>query len=183
MKRTVWRWELAGMAFIMLTGSALHFAFEWTGYWPPAAVVAPVNESVWEHLKLAFWPGLAFALIEFVAIRERVSNFWVAKSVALFSMPATVVILFYAYTALTGDNFLVADILIFIVAVVIGQWISYRILLARRVGRVVRLLAIGALVVMLGAFALLSYFPPRLRLFRDPVTGQYGLLDSYPVHD
>jgi len=55
--------EMAGAAFVILVGSALHFVFDWTGGWRPAALFAAVNESIWEHLKLAFWPGLAWALV------------------------------------------------------------------------------------------------------------------------
>jgi hypothetical protein len=172
---------MVGAIVIILVGSALHFAFAWSGYWRPMAVVAPVNESVWEHLKLAFWPGLAFALIEYAALGKRVDNYRIAKSAALFSISALIVALFYAYTAVVGDNVLAADIVVFVVSVVVGQWISYRILLAQKATRLVGGLALVALVIMVAAFSLLSYYPLRLPLFRDPVTGQYGLLDAYPA--
>lgn len=181
MRREVRRWEVAGAIFIVLVGSALHFAFAWSGYWRPMAVVAPVNESVWEHLKLAFWPGLAFALVEYAALRSRANNYWIAKSAALFSMPALIVVLFYAYTAVAGDNILAADIVVFVVSVVVGQWVSYRMLLAQKAPRLVGGLALVALVTMVAAFSLLSYHPLWLPLFRDSVTGQYGILDAYPV--
>jgi hypothetical protein len=57
------RWELVGIAAIFLTGSALHSVFDWTGHWRPIAWFAAVNESVWEHFKLAFWPGVLTVLI------------------------------------------------------------------------------------------------------------------------
>ena len=53
-------WELASAAFMVLAGSGLHFAFDWSAGWPPLALIAAVNESIWEHLKLAFWPGPYF---------------------------------------------------------------------------------------------------------------------------
>ena len=52
MRKMILRWELIGIVVIILAGSALHFVFEWTRYWPPEAVIAAVNESTWEHLKL-----------------------------------------------------------------------------------------------------------------------------------
>ena len=61
--RDIIRWELIGAVFIVLAGSALHFVFAWTGGWRPVALVAAVNESIWEHLKLAFWPGFFWALL------------------------------------------------------------------------------------------------------------------------
>ena len=75
-RRTVRSWETIGVLFIVLAGSALHFVFEWTGYWRPVAWLAAVNESVWEHFKLAFWPSLFFAVVEYAAIRKSANNFW-----------------------------------------------------------------------------------------------------------
>jgi hypothetical protein len=73
------RWELAGVAVIFLTGSALHSVFDWTGHWRPIAWFAPVNESVWEHFRLAFWPGVLYAMLEYLALRRSVNIFWVGK--------------------------------------------------------------------------------------------------------
>ena len=43
-------------------------------------VVAAVNESTWEHFKMAFWPGLIFALIEYPFLKEETNNFFVQNS-------------------------------------------------------------------------------------------------------
>jgi hypothetical protein len=48
---------------IVLAGSALHFAFDWSGHWLPLALIAAVNESVWEPMKLAFWPAVTWAVL------------------------------------------------------------------------------------------------------------------------
>ena len=47
----------------MLAGSALHFAYELSGFNWFAALFGSVNESTWEHLKL-FWPGLVYACVQ-----------------------------------------------------------------------------------------------------------------------
>lgn len=43
-------------------GSALHFFYEVLPN-PLTALISPVNESVWEHLKLLFWPTLCAAWV------------------------------------------------------------------------------------------------------------------------
>jgi len=174
MKRILW-WELAGFVFISLVGSALHFIFEWSGYLRAVALIGAVNESTWEHLKLAFWPGLVFAAVEYSFLRAHVRNFWVAKSLALWIMPLTIAVLFYAYTAALGDNWLPLDITIFLLAVALGQWASYRVMTSPPVGKRTRQLAHAALVLLTTAFCLFTYYPPRLFLFQDPISGQYGI--------
>ena len=55
------KWGLV-FALAVLGGAALHFLYDvWPN--PLTAVLAPVNESVWEHLKLLYWPFLAAAFV------------------------------------------------------------------------------------------------------------------------
>ena len=176
------RWELAGIAVIFLTGTALHSVFAWTGHWRPIAWLVPVNESVWEHFKLAFWPGLLYAMLEYLALRRAVNNFWVGKCLGLFSMPVAVAALFYGYTAVLGHHYLALDILIFLLAVGIGQLVSYRILTAAAMGTAVRRGAVIGLAVMAAVSALFTYRPPRASLFEDSRTHQYGIPAAHRGH-
>jgi len=178
MRKMILRWELAGIAFIILVDSALHFVFEWSGYWRPAALIAAVNESMWEHLKMAFWPGLIFALVEYPFIRKAAHNVWVAKGLGLLTMPVVIVALFYGYKAILGRDYLWMDISIFALAVVAGQLVSYRILITPRMGRSVQWSGMILLIVLIVAFSSFTYRPPRLFLFEDPRTHEYGILDS-----
>jgi hypothetical protein len=174
---------MGGVLFIALGGSALHFAFAWTGYWRPAAVFAAVNESTWEHLKIGFWPMLLWALVEYPFLRRRTSNFWIAKGAALLTLPLVIVVLFYGYTAITGHHFLIADGTIFIVAILAGQLASYRLLISAPVARQPwqRLAAVPVATLIL-AFSLLTYYPPHNFVFEHPATGEYGILEVYEGH-
>ena len=120
-KKTILQWELTGIPIIFMAGSMLHFVFEWTNYWLPAAVIAPVNESVWEHFKMCFWPGLCFAVIEYCFLKQVATNFWTGKAFGLLLMPLVIGLGFYGYTALTGKHNLAADILLFLIAIAAGQ--------------------------------------------------------------
>ena len=169
-------WELGGIVIIFLSGSVLHFVFDWVGGWPPVALIAAVNESVWEHLKLAFWPGLIFALIVFLFLRAKTKNFWVAKTCGLFTMPVIIGAVFYGYTALVGRHILWLDIALFGLAVVAGQMISFALMVREPFGPKTRIAVGVVMALMIAAFSLFSYLPPRWPLFRDSSTGQYGIL-------
>jgi len=179
----VQRWEIIGVLFIVGFGTTLHFWFEWTGYWRPIALIAAVNESTWEHFKMAFWPGLFFALIEYRFLKEETNNFFVAKFAGLFAMPVITTILFYGYTTVTGTHLLWADVIVFILSVIGGQWISLTILTKTQKMRPrMRNSAIAGLVIMVLAFSLLSYYPLKNFLFAHPGTGEFGILSDYD-HD
>lgn len=168
-------WELAGILFITFAGSCLHFLFELTGRFLPVAFIAAVNESVWEHLKLAFWPSLIFAAIEYPFIWKHVNNFTTAKAAGIFVMPLVIVFVFYSYTAIIGRSILAVDIATFVTAVVLGQITSCAIMERREVPNSKGNAALVALVILTLAFSVFTFFPPRFPLFRDSRNGEYGI--------
>ena len=95
----IFGYELAGIVFIVMIGAILHFTFELSGNQPVVGIFSAVNESVWEHLKLGFWPALVWALIEYRYIKKSTNNFFFAKTVGIYITPIVIPILFYSYTA------------------------------------------------------------------------------------
>jgi hypothetical protein len=98
----------------------VHFWFAWTSYWRPVAVIAAVNESTWEHFKMAFWPGLLLGVIEYFIWGKKLHNFFTAKFTGLLAMPVITMLLFYGYTSFTHQS-LLADIIVFFVSIAGGQ--------------------------------------------------------------
>jgi hypothetical protein len=174
--KRILRWELGGIAFIVVLGSLLHFAFEWSGGAIPVAPIAAVNESVWEHLKLGFWPALVYAALEYSRFGKSANNFLFAKTLGIYLIPITIVVLYYSYTAILGYDLLIADIVIFVVAVIVGQLVSYKLLTASPLSDRLNRFAPIALVVLGILFILFTFYPPHLPLFRDPVSGGYGIV-------
>ena len=183
MKKNIKCWEIIGIIFIVAFGASLHFVFEWTNYWRPAALIAAVNESTWEHFKIAFWPSMIWAIIEYLFIWKEANNFEIAKATGFLIMPLVTAVLFYGYNAITGQHFLILDIIIFIISAITGQIISMRLMLRDKIKvRWLRKLAIGMLILMTIAFASLSYYPMENFIFAHPENGEFGILSDYD-HD
>ncbi len=176
MKRSVLRWELVGIAVISIVGSVLHFVFEWAGGWEPVGVIAAVNESVWEHFKIAFWPALLYAILEYPFLRRSTSNFMMAKAIGIYIMPIVIAVIFYSYTAIVGEEILIVDILIFFIAVALGQLASYKILTMRRLPTWTGRLGLAMVIALGVAFGVFTFYPPHLGIFRDAVSGGYGIV-------
>ena len=177
------KWELIGIPVIVLAGSALHFAFEWSGYWKPLAIIAAVNESVWEHLKLAFWPSLLWALIGYAAFKPNAWAFWSAKGYALLVAPILIIAIFYGYTAILGRNFLVFDIATFVLAIAAGQLVSARLIVGKISDSRVCAISAGLLLCQIAAYSTLTFYPPPLAVFEDGRNGIRGIppRDSLPA--
>ncbi|MCS7129094.1 MAG: DUF6512 family protein [Candidatus Caldarchaeum sp.] len=166
--------ELAGVPFIILMGSLLHFTYEMSGRNPAVALISAVNESVWEHLKLPFFPALMLAAFQYARLRKFYPNFFYGKAVGVFSMPVIIVVGFYAYKAVFHSSNLAYDIGLFMASVAAGQLISYKLVLKHGV-KPVNILPIIALTLAVALFFLFTFNPPHLEIFKDPLTGGYGV--------
>ena len=82
----------------------LHFVYEWSGSAVIVGLFAPVNESVWEHIKLLFFPGLLFSVWDYFHASRRPASFLPARTAGLTAGMVRHSLLFYAYTALLGNQ-------------------------------------------------------------------------------
>jgi hypothetical protein len=174
-------WEIAALFFILLAGSALHFAFELSNFWPPVAPFAAVNESIWEHLKMVFWPGLIFFSVQYGFLKHDgyARPFWTAKALTLYLMPFLIAAGWYVVVALTGGHTLLVDGALFIGAIIAGQLLSFAILSSKVTLKPHPRLAVLAIALLALAFALFTFYPPKVSLFEHSTlknTGQYGIL-------
>ena len=166
--------EIAGTLFIILLGTALHFAFDFSGKSPIVGSFSAVNESVWEHLKLPFWPSLLWMLIEMYPLRKAASNFFTSKAIGTIVMIVFIPVVFYSYTAFTKEN-LAVDIATFMIAVVIGQVISYKLFKKGKPSKRTEIIAIIVIALLAIIFVTFTFYPPHLSIFQDSNTGRYGI--------
>ena len=183
MNRKLILWELGGFLFISIIGSALHFTYELSNFESPfVAYFSAVNESTWEHLKMAFWPGVVFMLLEYTYVKDIVNNYFAAKTVSLFLVPLVIALGWYAYTPYTGRSVFPLDLALFYTAVLAGQTASWLMLRARPLKPAFRYTAVGGFAALFLAFSLFTFFPPRIFLFEHfdlKDTEEYGILDDY----
>ncbi len=172
--RKVLALEIVGTLFIILLGTALHFTFDFSGRNPIVGSFSAVNESVWEHLKLPFWPSLFWMLIEMYPQRKAVGNFFTAKVIGTIMMIVIIPVVFYAYTAFT-EEILAVDIATFMIAVIVGQIISYKLFKQGKPSKRTEIIALIVFASLAIIFVAFTFYPPHLSIFQDSTTGQYGI--------
>ncbi len=174
-RHSVWADVLIGVVPVFAFGSLLHFTYAWSGEWWVAAIFSAVNESTWEHLKIAFWPGLLCAVVRSFFSRHPATASWSAHGYGLITVSVLIVFLFYGYTAMLGRNFLAADISIFFIGVYFGQVVS--VASVSFLGRmlVLRWMGLGLLAIQVFAFSCFTFWPPQTLLFEDPRNGRFGI--------
>jgi uncharacterized membrane protein HdeD (DUF308 family) len=114
-------------------------------------------------------------MLTYAICGRNVSDFFLGVALGLAVMLIGIVALFYAYTAVLGHHVLWIDIAIFGVAVGIGQIASYVTMRRAPLGKSGEAAGIGLILLMSALFAIFTFWPPRLPLFKDGPTGTYGI--------
>lgn len=162
-------YTISGIIFVSLLGTLSHFFYDWSGKNPAAGLFSPVNESVWEHIKLLFFPMLLYSIF----MSKRLKGIYPCiSSSLLFGIllgSALIPVIFYTYTGILGYNLLAFDIMTFIISVIIAFFAVYKLTLSCKAENK-ELLFKTAVFIMAAAFFLFTYFPPEIGLFQEPET-------------
>jgi len=103
-------------AFIFLLAFSLfHFGYELTG----TAFLKPfcgTDESVFQHLKMAFWGYVLLSVVEYFLlkkrIKEKIKNFWYSRIFSTVLIPWIIVLTWYLLPAIFGRaKFLILEVL------------------------------------------------------------------------
>ena len=174
MKRVLSHWQFAGFVFTGIAGVILHFLYDWTG---GSAFVAPfsaVNESIWEHMKILFFPLFIFAFIENYCIGKDYNNFWCVKLLGTCVAIAAVPILYYTLNGAFGPMPDWVNVAIYYISAalcyILEVWLFNKNKMPCNAPKARVLLWVIAFV-----FVFFTFFPPIFPLFKDPVSGMYGI--------
>ena len=166
-KNKVFRYEVISTIIIMISGVLLHFAYEWSGDNKFIGLITPVNESIWEHLKLLFFPMVCSLIIGYFYVGKNYNNYVCAKTLGIIVSMIFIVIFYYTYSGVIGKNIDFINISSFFVAVLLGQYISYRNIFSLEFcNRKKVIIYLGVMTVL---FVLFSFNPPDIGLFKNPV--------------
>lgn len=173
MKKAISSWQMVGFVFTGAVGTFLHFLFDWTGGNAVADLFSAVNESIWEHMKLLYWPVLLYSFVEYGAWGREQPGFWCVKLVGGLTGLLLIPGLFYTYTGAFGLMVDWLNIAIFFLAAGVVFWLETKLFKSRRPWngcQAAFLLLCGIGIV----FCVLTFYPIPIPLFQDPITGTYG---------
>ena len=174
MKKSVSLWQMMGFLFTSVLGTFLHFLFDLTGGSVFAALISAVNESIWEHLKLLFYPMVIFALIEYFFWGKEREDFWCVKFTGILAGLVMIPVVYYTYSGILGVSADWFNITIFFLAAGLAYRLETKLFQRESACPVGQKAAVFLLCLIAIAFTVLTFTPPRIPFFRDPVTGTYG---------
>ncbi|HVT86426.1 MAG TPA: DUF6512 family protein [Chitinophagaceae bacterium] len=172
---TLKRWRLAGIITLIISGFLLHYVFSWTNGSKIIGFFVPVNESVWEHLKLGYWSVVLFSMAEYPQIKHRVTNYFFAKTLGVLVLEITIIIIFYGYTFIAGKDIFLIDILSYILGVMSCQYLTYAFLREKPFSLPAARLSAAAFIAIGILFGVTTYYPPHIGIFKDHNNNTYGI--------
>lgn len=166
MASKVIKWQMAGFLFTAVLGTLLHFVYEWSGENTVASLFSAINESTWEHMKLLFYPMMAFGVIEYFRWGRQVPSFWCIKLLGALLGLVLIPVIYYTYTGALGVNVDWFNITIFFLVAGVSYWMETRLFLNGFRCKLPGRAALFLLVCISAAFTVLTFTSPNIPFFR-----------------
>jgi hypothetical protein len=169
------KWRLAGIFALSVLGFLLHYIFTWTQESRVLGFFVPVNESVWEHLKLGYLSLVLFSVPEYFQIRKIVHNYFLSKLIGILALELSILLIFYSYSSIIGKSIFYIDILSYILGVIACQYLSYTLFRYKPLSGNLNRLSLLAFIAIGILFGISTYHPPHADIFMDHRTKTFGI--------
>lgn len=161
--------------FAIALGTLWHFIFDLTGKNSFVAYICPVNESIWEHLKLLFYPVLILSIVELILVKKK-GNFIISRTLGLLTGLISIVVLYFTYSGIIGKGYTFVDITIYVISIFITYGVSGMIKdSALSHSTIASFLCVALIIGLVVLFSIFTYKPPHINLFRDKNTNSYSI--------
>lgn len=168
MKKPILIYTILSTLFVTLFGTLGHFFYEWSGENHFVGLFFPVNESVWEHMKLLFFPSLTCYVALCFLKRDHEPCIVYAFPKAIFLGTFLIPTLFYTYSGILGFTISFIDISTFYISVIVAYTYLYKTTVSVKKMEY----SLGwnlALIFMTFLFMSFTYNPPKLGIFEIPL--------------
>ncbi|MEG0451906.1 MAG: DUF6512 family protein [Coprobacillus sp.] len=145
-----------------ILGSFMHFLYDLCPCFL-TAMIAPINESIFEHLKLALYPMLFVSFIVLWYRHQFNNKTLTALFFGIIVAIASIVLIYYFYRYGLGIESLVLDIILLLVSIGFGNYCAMIVYKHNLIFNqtVIMILYIGLIIL----FTLFTFFPPDLPIF------------------
>lgn len=167
--------KIINVVFLFLLSFLWHFVYDWF----PNNIFAlffPVNESIWEHMKIIYYCLFMGSILEFVLCKKnniKINNFYIEAMVKSILGVIFYLIIFVPFYLWLGESMLIS-ISLMLITYIFMEYIGYKIL----TGEEMNINILPVIIIVLGCvmFVILTFYPLHNFLFFDEVKFGYGIL-------
>ena len=158
---------------ISILGTLSHFLYDLSNHNKFIGLFAAVNESTWEHIKIALTPTLLWGLLDGFVYGNN-PNYFLAKVLSLITIILLMPLLYYGHKYVAKKDYFVFDIISFYIVIICSQLIFYFILKLEPVNFIIYYISCIGLFIIFGGYMVLTLLPIKNFIFKDPITNKYG---------
>lgn len=167
--------KIIGIIGLFLISFLCHFMYKW---FPNVitSIFFPVNESIFEHMKIISTSVLIYSIIELficTKFKIKINNYIFNIFITSFFGIVFYLIIFIPIYLLIGENMFISLFLLFITYTVI-EIISYHLLNYDEF-KYGNNISVFLIIILYIIFGYLTYNPPFNFLFLDTITDKYGI--------
>ena len=167
--------KIINVVFLFLLSFLWHFVYDWF----PNNIFAlffPVNESIWEHMKIIYFCLFMGSILEFVLCKKnniKINNFYIEAMVKSILGVTFYLIIFIPLYLWLGESMFIS-ISLMLITYIFMEYIGYKIL----TGEEMNINILPVIIIALGCimFVILTFYPLHNFLFFDEVKFGYGIL-------
>lgn len=160
---------------IFLLSFICHFVFD---LFPNVlfSIFFPVNESIWEHMKILFTATLLYSFIDKIILKKlnvNYNNYYLQLFISAFiSIPIYLIIYLPIYNSIRENMFV--SIFLLLIVYIIMQYISYKIM-QKKETKIPNYIFSILIILTYIIFIYLTYNPPQNYIFYDSENEIYGI--------
>lgn len=153
----------------------IHFLYQWSPN-KIFAIFFPVNESIWEHMKMLYTTFLLFAIFEYIFRiwkKRETPNFWIKTYLeSIISIPIYLIIFLPIYLNMPINMFITIGTML--ITIIIVKYLGYYFT-EKKLPIIKNYIAIILIIITYIIFGILTYHPPKNFLFFDTEQEKYGM--------
>lgn len=152
-----------------------HFGYTWFPNFL-FSLFFPVNESIWEHMKMIVSAIIIWEVIEYYILNIfdiNYNNFLLGCFIMCFFSICVFLIIYYPISNFAGDSFVLILICLFI-TIYYATTIGYLVMELNPI-KYEFLLGFLGIVLIYMLFGIFTYYPLKLPIFLDPRDNYYGI--------
>ena len=168
--------KIIGVFISFIIAVILHFIY---GIFPNTffSIIAPVNESIWEHMKLIVSSSLIFSIFEYFIYKKKdipYNNFILSYGVSCVLGIIVYLLIYIPLNDIFGHKAYIAISLLFIILIFV-QYVSYYIMNKKEMWHSCDM-GILLIIIIYFLFGYLTYHPPKVNLFYDYMHKGFGII-------
>lgn len=164
---------IISIIIISIIGTLSHFLYDIFKHNKIIGLFASVNESTWEHIKIALTPTIIWGLIDGYIYGIN-SNYFLAKFISLIVIIILMPLLYYGYKYLFKKDNAIVNIIIFYIVIICSQYSFFYLISISPINYYIKYISCIGTFIVFACYMIFTLMPIKNFVFKDPISNKYS---------